>query len=369
MMKIGVLWSVFVWGILIGCGSGGCFEIRGKVEGWDGEQVYLVSRNNEGSWDTLSCAQVDNESFVLKGRVEQPLIALIKGSYKFKPLPVFMENTNFEVKIDSRYPDSSRIEGGTLQSLNNDYIRRRSIITEEMQMLKDSFRSIRKTGEQEIIERIIQKYNQLDSLRSENEVFFLRTYGESLPAVYTLFRKNGRIPFERFHFLYSLLSDKMKNTPYGKIVSERYRKAKITAVGEVAPNFEAATPSGKPLSLYSVKAKVKIVDFWASWCAPCREENSHVVALYDKYRDKGLEIVSISLDVKEEAWLKAIKDDGLKWKHVSDLKGWDCTVAQLYDIHEVPSIFVLDENNVIVGSYLRGEQLDECVRNMLERGK
>ena len=111
--------------------------------------------------------------------------------------------------------------------------------------------------------------------------------------------------------------------------------------------------------------KPVLVDFWASWCGPCRAENPYVVALYQKYKDKGLEILSVSLDSKREPWVKAIREDGLILKHVSDLQGWKCSAAQRYKISAVPSIFVLDSDNRIVGSFLRGKQLEQVLDSLM----
>jgi thiol-disulfide isomerase/thioredoxin len=127
------------------------------------------------------------------------------------------------------------------------------------------------------------------------------------------------------------------------------------------------TPEGKSLSLYDVKAKVKIVDFWASWCGPCRAENPNVKRIYEQYHSKGLEIVSVSLDVKQDAWVGAIKKDQLPWIHISDLKGWNSLATDVYEIHAIPRLFVLDAENKIIAEGLRGEKLEECVREALNK--
>ena len=138
------------------------------------------------------------------------------------------------------------------------------------------------------------------------------------------------------------------------------------SVGRVAPDFTVQTPEGKSFTMYSVKAKLKIIDFWASWCGPCRGENPHVVEIYKEYHPKGLEIFGVSLDNNKEAWVKAIADDGLVWKHGSDLKGWQSAPAQLYSVTGIPHTVLLDENNKIIAKNLRGDELKQKIAELLK---
>ena len=137
-----------------------------------------------------------------------------------------------------------------------------------------------------------------------------------------------------------MLGANAKATEPGKNISERIQKLSAVAVGKVAPDFTLNTPDGKPLSMHSIKGKVKLIDFWASWCGPCRGENPNVVKVYEEFHPKGLEILSVSLDNNKEAWLKAIEDDHLTWNHVSDLKGWSSEAAQLNAVHGIPHLIV-----------------------------
>ena len=357
--------TVFCLGVLFGCGQQQRFTITGEVAGMDGDTLCLVARGQTSEWDTLGMAVVETGTFKFEGKVTRPVIAVVQGKSRRQALPLFLEAQSFRVRLNKERFDQSEVTGGNLQNSYDNFMAQKADIYREMPELEKAFAEARKAGDRATCQRLIERNDVLDSVYKESEFRFLEEQGNTLAGVYIVFRQDPRMRFERLKPMYDLLSDEMKATPYGKIITRRYLDGKITAKGEIAPDFTLLTPEGDSLSLYSVKAKVKILDFWASWCGPCRAENPNVVALYHEYKDKGLEIFSVSLDSKREAWLKAIKEDGLAWKHVSDLKGWQSSAAQLYKISGVPSIFVLDSENRIVGSYVRGENLRKCVEELL----
>ena len=136
------------------------------------------------------------------------------------------------------------------------------------------------------------------------------------------------------------------------------------AVGNIAPELKFSNPEGKEIKLSSLRGKMVLIDFWASWCGPCRMENPAVVKAYNKYKDakfknaKGFDVYSVSLDKNKESWLKAIKQDKLVWKsHVSDLKFWNSEAATLYGVESIPTNWLIDGNGIIVAKNLRGQNL------------
>jgi thiol-disulfide isomerase/thioredoxin len=148
-------------------------------------------------------------------------------------------------------------------------------------------------------------------------------------------------------------------------LKERRGLLAASAVGQPAPDFTQNQPDGTPFSLLSLKGKLVLIDFWASWCGPCRAENPNVVKVYNKYHDKGFEILGVSLDDSREDWLQAIEDDGLVWKHVSDLAGWRNAVAQQYAVSSIPHTVLVGADGVIVAKNLRGEALEAKVAEVL----
>jgi peroxiredoxin len=183
---------------------------------------------------------------------------------------------------------------------------------------------------------------------------------------------SGAVSTEEAQAMYDKLSPEIKKTKAAATVQERLEaqkqsevNTKNTSVGAKAPEFTAPTPDGGELALNDALGKVTLVDFWAAWCKPCRAENPNVVKVYEKYHDKGLNIVGVSLDRTEEAWKKAIEDDGLTWQHVSHVAYFNDPIAKLYNVDAIPAAFLLDENGVIVAKNLRGPALEEKVAEML----
>ena len=153
--------------------------------------------------------------------------------------------------------------------------------------------------------------------------------------------------------------DTDKHSPLISQLQQKVDMAASFVEGANAPDFTQNNPDGEPLSLSDLKGKVVLIDFWASWCGPCRKENPHVVRVYNKYKEKGFDILGVSLDRKKDNWIKAIEKDGLIWNHVSDLKGWQNTVAQAYSVTSIPHTVLLDREGKIIGRNLRGNELEK----------
>ncbi|MES2809852.1 MAG: TlpA disulfide reductase family protein, partial [Bacteroidota bacterium] len=153
------------------------------------------------------------------------------------------------------------------------------------------------------------------------------------------------------------------------VLKKSIDEAKVTAIGALAPDFTQPDADGKLIKLSSFKGKYVLIDFWASWCGPCRAENPNVVKAYQKYKSKNFTILGVSLDRPndKEGWLNAVKKDGLEWTQVSDLKYWSNAAAALYYVQSIPANFLLDPNGKIIAKNLRGTDLDDKLAEVLAK--
>jgi peroxiredoxin len=209
-----------------------------------------------------------------------------------------------------------------------------------------------------------RRYSEIQS--KTNKVFSSFVSGHPDSFISLLALSEGNFDFKELDALYNSLSERIKNTDMGQTIGAEIRLAKHTAIGSKAPDFAQNNDSGKSVKLSEFKGKYVLIDFWASWCGPCRRENPNVVKAYHAFKDKNFTILGVSLDESKTAWLNAVRKDGLTWTQVSDLKGWQNSAAALFGIKSIPQNFLIDPNGVIVEKNLRGETLQQVLSQVIK---
>ncbi|HLW06625.1 MAG TPA: TlpA disulfide reductase family protein, partial [Marinilabiliaceae bacterium] len=200
--------------------------------------------------------------------------------------------------------------------------------------------------------------------RTQKQQQYVRDHHDSYFSVVALSESvSSDFDVEEIEPLFLSIDEKYRTSFPGKAFAQRIEAAKTIGIGKKAPGFTQNDPDGNPVSLSDFQGKYVLLDFWVSWCGPCRQENPNLVKAYAAYKDKGFEILGVSLDNKDgkEAWVKAIEKDGLTWTQVSDLNSWNNEVARSYGVRAVPQSYLIDPQGVIVAQNLRGEALEETL--------
>lgn len=344
----------------------GDITIKGRIEGIKKGRLYLLTRSSEEQTDTLGYCDFKRGKFALTATAKEPVVAqLIVGGYD-GGFTLFAEpGVTYEANLSEG--DSYYIRGGRLNDDYNAYMAKADGLhtaIDALQSRYDSLRTARKFRSASLVNDTLQR--QQSALR-ELTVGFLDS-NDNLIAAYTVY-SNIAMREAGLHdsrTMYASLGEGAKTSQYGRMIKERIKRLEKTEGGAQAPDFTLTDPQGNAVTMSSVKGKIKVIDFWASWCGPCRLNNPALRKLYDEYHPLGLEIIGVSLDTNKAAWEKAIEKDGLTWINVSSLKGWKCDLVSLYNITGVPALFVLNENNQIIATGLRGEQLRTFVEERLK---
>ncbi|KAA5547893.1 TlpA disulfide reductase family protein [Adhaeribacter rhizoryzae] len=343
------------------------FTIKGKLQNQASGNIYL-SELGEQQFVYRDTAEVKSDgSFEFTGKADDPGIYRISLNDQNMVLLV-VDTQRIEVTADAKdLRKTSTIKG----SKETDNLKAVESVLNGMQedgaKLEKRFVAAQNARQEDSLPVLQQKFMDLQKANSKKLKAIIRSKPNSVVSAFaTLSLIN---PDEEFAFADSMATAYNKTIPdskFTKALTSKLSTLRNVAVGQPAPDINLPTPDGKSVSLSSLRGKYVLVDFWASWCGPCRQENPNVVRMYNQYKDKGFEIFGVSLDESREKWLKAIDADKLTWPHVSDLKGWESSAAKLYNIQAIPQTLLLDKEGKIIAKNLRGPSLEEKLASLLK---
>jgi peroxiredoxin len=352
--------------ILMSCSSKPHYTVKAKIDGSDSLTFYLQKRE-DGKTVSIDSAVSKKGLFTFKaGSVKYPqLIQLVAGNTR-KRLAFYLENSEISVTgtLDSLF--NAKVTGSVTQDEYNSFVESNKALSDLYSKAYQDYQAARRANN-EVLQAAIEK--RADSIQVEMSKL-QKEYVKNHPKSYVTPSIVGSLSYEmeaeELESMINGLDTSIANLPQIKTLKERLNVMKTVAVGQKAPDFTLNDPSGTPVSLSSkIGAKVLLIDFWASWCNPCRQENPNVVKVFGEFHKKGFDIIGVSLDQDKDSWVKAIADDKLTWTHVSDLKYWGSDAAKLYAVNSIPSNLLLDDKGIIIARNLRGDDLYKKIKEVI----
>lgn len=335
------------------------FKIIGNVKNIPDSSIVILKTNTI----VFDSALIMKGKFELKGSLKEPVSALLlipaTGDYKI----FWIENSDITLRAEKNKFQSAKITGSKIQLENDKLLVKESLII----IKRDSLEKLLYNGEKNLGREVIKK--ELNKLRQDLKQEYISLVKNN-PASYVsanilnIYKTTwGK---EKVEPLYNALTDEMKNSSYGKSINSYLELNVNPKVGDKFVDFESTDTNDKTIKLSDIKAKAVLLDFWAAWCSPCREENKNLVKVYADYKKYGFEIFGVSGDTEKESWLEAINNDKLIWTNVFDGEGTNSKSFLIYGINGIPDNFLINSEGIIVARNLRGDELRKKLDELLK---
>ncbi len=338
------------------------FVIKGNISGIkDNTEVILMS-GNDGK--TITSDKAVKGVFTLTGKLNEPDVFLIRVAGTNELIDLYMHNDAVTVSGSLADMKNIKVKGSSLQ---DDFMMYKERVNPFIDKVKMYAAIINPEKNMKKRDSLIGEYTIYQARAVEAAGKFFQEKKASPVSSFVLFRVAPLLRgIDDIAARYDLLQPAAKTGSFARLIEKNIADSRVGGVGTQALEFTQKDVDGKPVSLSSFRGKYVLVDFWASWCRPCRAENPNVVSAYQTYKNKNFTVLGVSLDQSKPSWVEAIKADGLAWTHVSDLQYWNNAVAQLYHIGSIPANMLIDPTGKIIAKDLRGEDLNRKLKELLK---
>jgi peroxiredoxin len=323
------------------------FTIEGELPGYpDGTTVDLINNQNGMPEATT---QLKEGKFMLTGVQPFPDFKMLSVGKKPPYLVLFLDNSDLKIKWPAgKTPDEAEVSGSTMHA---EYVQYNKMAREYDKVF---------TGETKVDSATAMRISaEMAGFANQHPHAYI-----SLLAIYRQYQLLNDV--DVLEAGYKKLDPAIQQSPMGGYIAQQIQEGNRFRIGKPVADFAQADTSGKMIRLSSFKGKYVLVDFWASWCGPCRQENPNVVAAFNRYKNKNFTVFGVSLDKSKDPWIQAIQNDNLTWTHVSDLKGWANEVAKQFGITSIPQNLLIDPNGNLVAKNLRGPALDAKLEALIK---
>jgi peroxiredoxin len=365
--------SIVALAMLTACGMSNnnkTENITGKLTNANNQQLFLAKLTNTGFVGIDTTNLKPDGSFAFTAKLTEKAFYRVALSAENFALIISDEKSKVYIETNAKQmADITKVEGSPDATLLNELQQSAKVNFVRMDSLQKSFEAQAKAnpeGAQQLQTQLMPLYNGLVANRSNLAKAFIDKHPTSYAGLSAVEMLSEETDMDYIKKVDANLVKQYPNSQYVVAFHAHVVEISKLAIGSAAPEIIMNTPEDKPMALSSLKGKVVLIDFWASWCKPCRMENPNVVRIYSTMHAKGLEIFSVSLDSNKDAWTKAIAQDKLTWYHVSDLQQWSNAAARTYGVTGIPQTYILDKKGNIAAKNLRGKELEDKIAALLK---
>ena len=352
--------------IILGCSdpiSKNNFSLNLNITGELEQKIYL-SKRDAGKWVNIDSSSVVTGEIVLNGQIKDPEMFYLRSGQNLTNIFIEAGKITFTAHADSI--NKGITNGSKSQAELDSFNESISLITEQLDTLYNQYREAAKNDDQVRLEELSELIDTKDDERLARTIDYAYANNKSIVSAYLIMTNNYYLELAELDTITSNFDNSIEQTKYVELLLDRIRNLYKVSIGSSFTDFTLNDTTGNPIALSSlIGENYLLIDFWASWCGPCRRENPNIVAVYNDYNSKGFDIIGVSLDTDKNNWIKAIEKDSLTWSHVSDLQGWNSAAGKLYAVNAIPHSVILNENGTIVAKNLRGEELRDKIAELL----
>ncbi len=334
------------------------FTIHAEISGVEDSTLVYLQLVRENALKTIDSAAIKSSEVGFSGKLESPEMVYLNIGNTRKIINLFGENSDISIKVSVDSLDKAEVKGSKTHDDLLAFMDFMKPMDGKSKELNEEYQLASRQQDHGKMQDLAAQYEQMRQEQIKMIGQFVNEKKGSFVAPFIIRRYLAyEMEYAELDSLLEGLDPAVHTSEDYQTLNDRVMRLKSVEVGQPAVDFALNDTTGNPIAISSFRGKVLLIDFWASWCGPCRRENPNVVKLYQDYQDKGFEIIGVSFDKSRAKWIDAIHQDQLTWSHVSDLKGWSSEAGKLYAINVIPATVLLDREGTIIAKNLRGEAL------------